>query len=189
LISVAEMDHVDDVVRWLERLVGAYDFDVIGLARRQNRPPYPLPTEPGALANILETTAVRLLTDQLESDSFGVRVTKGTERKYPDMELHGGTLVDRILALDVKVARRARRPQRPGAEWRTQSRITLLTGNTYFARPDEPHASIMRPYNHYWSHIDWIMLFDIDAEAAMPEVSNVDHLIVETWRVASVAQN
>jgi hypothetical protein len=29
------------------------------------------------------------------------------------------------------------------------------------------------------------MLFDIDAEAAMPEVSNVEHIIAETWQVAS----
>jgi hypothetical protein len=182
---MTDMEHVDDAVQWLEGLVRAYDFDVIGLARRQNRPPYPLPTEPGALANILETTAVRLLTDQLESDPLGVRVSKGTERKYPDMELHGGALGDRILALDVKVARRRKPPRRPGSERRTQSRITLLTGNTYFARPNEAHPSIMRPYNLYWAHLDWIMLFDIDVDAAMPEVSDVEHVIAETWRIAS----
>ena len=184
-MGLVTLERVEHVVRWLEAHVRSYDFDVIGLARRHGRPPYPLPTEPGALANILETTAVRLLTEQLARDPTSVQVRKGTERKYPDMELYGGVLGDRLVALDVKVARRAKAPARLGAERRTQSRITLLTGNTYFAHPDEPHASIMRPYNAYWVHIDWIMLFDIDAEAEMPEVSNVEHVIAETWQVAS----
>lgn len=182
---MVQLESVDSVVGWLEEQVASYDFDVIGLARRNQRPPYPLPTEPGALANILETTAVRLLEQQLTNDPSGVRVTRGTERKYPDMELYGGVLGDRVIALDVKVARRGRVPLRPGAERRTQSRITLLTGNTYFAQPDELHASILRPYNQYWVHLDWIMLFDIDTEAEMPEVTNVEHVIAETWRVAS----
>lgn len=182
---MTDLAGVDEVIGWLEARVALYDFDVIGLARKNNRPPYPLPTEPGALANILETTAVRLLTDQIEQDATGVRVRKGTERRYPDMELHGGALGDRVIALDVKVARRAKVPTRPGAEQRTQSRITLLTGNTYFAFPHDPHPSIMRPYNDYWTHLDWLMLFDLDAEAAMPEVSSVEHVIGETWQVAS----
>lgn len=174
-----------ELVAWLEAQVRSYDFDVIGLARRNNRPPYPLPTEPGALANILETTAVRLLSERLAADAAGVQVTKGTERKYPDMELHGGALGEGVVALDVKVARRAKPPRAGRAERRTQSRITLLTGNTYFARPDEPHPSILRPYSSYRWHLDWIMLFDIDVEADMPEVSNVEHVIAETWQVAS----
>jgi hypothetical protein len=57
------MTEADRVVRWLEELIAGYEFDVIGLARRANRPPYPLPTEPGALGNILETTAIGYLIE------------------------------------------------------------------------------------------------------------------------------
>ncbi len=178
-------EDVDQIVRWLEEHARVYDFDVIGLARRDEKPPYPLPTEPGTLANILETTAVDQLTGRLARDSGGVQIRQGGQRTYPDMELQGGMLGDHIVALDVKVARRAQPPMRGGVH-RTQSRISLLTGDTFFARPDQPHpGSIMRPYNAYWHHLDWIMLFDIDVAAARPEVTNIDHVIVETWRVAS----
>jgi hypothetical protein len=94
-------------------------------------------------------------------------------------------LLEHLVALDIKVARRAPVPTRVTSERRTQSRITLLTGNTYFARPDSPHPSISRPYNAYSWHVDRVILFDVDPLADFPEVSNVESIVSETWQIAS----
>ena len=169
----------------MEGLIAGYEFDVVGLARRASKPPYPLPTEPGTLGNILETTALGYLFERLRADPSNVMATRGGQRTYPDAELKGGILGQHLIALDVKVARRANLPARATVQRRTQSRITLLTGNTYFARPDLPHPSISRPYNSFTWHLDWVILFDIDPSADFPEVSNVESIISETWRIAS----
>ena len=82
----------------------------------------PLPKEPAALANILEVAIVDHLIDVAEAQGADVR--RGTERGYPDIELAGDHFGGGFHAVDVKVARRAANPAR------TQSRITLYTGNT-----------------------------------------------------------
>src|ERR1700761_4771001 len=87
----------------------------------------PLPTEPAALANVLEVSIVDFLLKAIDRTD-GIEARRGTERGYPDLELTGPALGGRFHAVDVKVARRDNTKQR----LRTQSRITLYTGNTYF---------------------------------------------------------
>lgn len=85
----------------------------------------PLPQEPAALANVLETSIVSFLTMRVLLIP-GALVRQGTERGYPDLEIGGPAFGRGFHAVDVKAARRAANGRQ------TQSRITLYTGNTYF---------------------------------------------------------
>jgi hypothetical protein len=88
----------------------------------------PLPSEPAALANILEVSVVSFLALRV-LEIPGAKVHRGTERGYPDIEVEGHIFGGGFHAVDVKAARRAATGRR------TQSRITLYTGNTYFKWP------------------------------------------------------
>ncbi len=92
----------------------------------------PLPKEPAALANIVEVSLVDFLIATL-GEQDDVDLTRGTERGYPDLELAGERFGGIPYAIDIKVAKR-KASARTGRvnESRTQSRITLYTGNTYF---------------------------------------------------------
>ena len=93
----------------------------------------PLPKEPAALANVLEVSIVDYILERADQEP-GLLATRGVERGYPDIEFSGEALAGEFHAVDVKVARRA-------ASGKTQSRITLYTGNTYFRYP---RASVAR---------------------------------------------
>ena len=103
-------------IDWLERLVGEFEFDVIGLARRDGRPFYPLPTEPGTLAHIVESRAADYLNQQMQRDPNAIVFRRGSQRGYPEIELMDGSLGTQIVALDIKVARRAKKPTRSDTE-------------------------------------------------------------------------
>lgn len=90
----------------------------------------PLPREPAALANVLETSIVTFLMMRVLLIS-GAQVRQGTERGYPDLEISGPAFGGGFHAVDVKAARR-----KP-SDRQTQSRITLYTGNTYFKWPGQ----------------------------------------------------
>ena len=65
----------------------------------------PLPTEPAALANLVEIELREHLVAAADT-SPGVKIRLGTERSYPDIELAGPTFGDRNHAADIKCARR-----------------------------------------------------------------------------------
>jgi len=85
-------------------------------------------------------------------------------------------------AIDVKVARR--KPLKRGPPRRTQSRITLYTGNTYFAWPDLLWPGMPRPFAEYGSHLDIVMLYTLD-ESALERATEIEVLVQEPWKIAS----
>ena len=72
-----------------------------------------------------------------------------------------------------------------GDPTKTQSRITLGPFDSYFRRPDEPILGVGVAYGEMAWHLDLIVLYDWDAA----EVENVEILVVETWRVASMRRS
>lgn len=99
------------------------------------------------------------------------------------MLLAGRAVENRRIALDVKVARR--KPRRTGEPTKTQSRITLGPFDSYFRRPNEPIPGVGVAYGDMAWHIDLIVLYDwVDGG-----VRNVEILVVETWRVASMKRS
>ena len=137
-----------------------------------------LPREPAALANIVEVALVDFLIERLDSPDF--RLSRGTERGYPDVELE----VDgEYFAIDVKVAKR--KVSKKGIPTgKTQSRITLYTGNTFFLYPTLKWPGILRPFDDYSGHIDLIGLYTLDLHSPK-RVSDFELIVSEAWRIAS----
>jgi hypothetical protein len=80
--------------------------------------------------------------------------------------------------VDVKVARRA------SSGRRTQSRITLYTGNTYFRYPQLHWSGTFRPFDDYESHVDLIGIYTLDRDSKA-RISDLEVIVAEPWRIAS----
>ncbi|PKV77317.1 type II restriction endonuclease [Nocardia fluminea] len=142
----------------------------------------PLPKEPAALANVLEVGIVGFLVDRVEALD-GAEAARGTERGYPDMEISGEIFGGGTHAVDIKVARRAV-DKNGNALNRTQSPITLYTGNTYFKHPTMQFPGTLRPFNEYGSHLDVLGIYTLDEEAP-GRVSDLDLIVQQPWKIAS----
>jgi Restriction endonuclease EcoRV len=183
---------------WLRNACDDYSFDVVALYRRHGEHEWPLqaeeeadlerqlgegghflplPKEPAALANIVEVSVVDYLLECAEVEG-GLEAVRGTERGYPDIEFSGKALAGEFHAVDVKVARRG--PSRK----RTQSRITLYTGNTYFRYPQLRWPGTFRPFQDYRSHLDVLCIYDLNPEARS-RVENLELIVQEAWRIGS----
>lgn len=187
-----------DLLDWLRGQCSEYEFDVAALYRRRGDHPWPLtatsdedlerqledgghflplPKEPAALANIIEVSVVDYLIECTERLP-GLVVARGTERGYPDLEFTGTALNGESHAVDVKVARRA------SSGRRTQSRITLYTGNTYFRFPQLRWPGTFRPFEDYARHLTLICVYTLES-SHYSRVSDIELLVHETWRIAS----
>ncbi len=187
-----------DLLEWLREQCAEYDFDVVALYRTRGDHAWPLtahdpndlertledgghflplPKEPAALANILEVSIVDYLLERVES-TLGLEVARGTERGYPDLEFTGAALEGTFHAVDVKVARLARGGRR------TQSRITLYTGNTYFRYPQLRWPGTFRPFEEYAQHLTLVCLYTLDS-ARYSRVSDIELVVQPTWMIGS----
>lgn len=192
---------VTDAVRILRDACASYVFEPVAVFKRSGDHPWPLtarsetdlesqlgdgghflplPKEPAALANVIEVAIVDFLERELHGKS-GVKVTRGAERSYPDIELQLG---DAHFAVDVKVARRAVRKKDGKPTGQTKSRITLYTGNTYFSFPQLQWPGMFRPFQDYTGHVDIIVLYTLDV-ASLRRANDLELLVVEPWKVAS----
>jgi hypothetical protein len=143
----------------------------------------PLPKEPAALANVLEVSLVDFLLKAI-SATDGLKATRGTERGYPDIELTGPVLSGEHHAVDVKVARRDDTQKK----LRTQSRITLYTGNTYFKWPNLHWPGTFRPFDDYASHLDIIVIYTLNPELRS-RAEDLEIIVQEPWRIASTQRS
>jgi len=140
----------------------------------------PLPSEPAALANVMEIELRKHLLDAatLTPD---VHAREGTERSYPDLEFSGGPFGDGPRAVDIKCARR----RRSGVA--LNNRIALYTGNTYFLWPQLKFSGILRPFGEYQEHISVVVIYTFRPD--IPErITDVEVVAHETWRIASRAR-
>lgn len=137
----------------------------------------PLPQEPAALANIIEVSIVNFLLERLEGLK-GAIATRGTERGYPDLEVSGDFFGGGFTALDVKVARRGRSGNR------TESPITLYTGNSYFRYPKLQWPHNFRPFAEYESHLVLLAIYTLNRES-VSRIEDLELIVQESWRVGS----
>lgn len=137
----------------------------------------PLPTEPAALANLLEIELrTHLEAATLQTDGAELRV--GTQRSFPDLEFSGRAFGDGVRAADIKCARR----RKSGTA--LQSRIALYTGNTYFLWPQLKFSGILRPFDQYEELLSIVAIYDFRPD--LPErIANLEVITHETWRIAS----
>lgn len=187
-----------DVLQWLRSTCAAYELDVVALYRRRGDHDWPivasepeelerklergghflpLPQEPAALANILEVSMADFILRAAERVD-GAVARKGAERGYPDIELSGPAFGGGFHAVDLKVARRATRGRR------TQSRITLYTGNTYFRWPELHWPGMLRPFGDYASHLVVIVVYTLDA-GSVTRARDLEVIVQPSWRIGS----
>ncbi|MEX2032713.1 MAG: type II restriction endonuclease [Dehalococcoidia bacterium] len=186
------------LLQWLRDACAAYVFNVAALYKREGDHDWPLeardaaelerqlgdgghflplPKEPAALANVLEVSVVDYILERADATP-GIEARRGTERGYPDIEFSGDTLDGGFYAVDVKVARRHKSGRR------TQSRITLYTGNTYFRYPSLHWPGTFRPFQDYAQHLDVICIYDL-SPTARARVANLELIVQEAWRIGS----
>jgi hypothetical protein len=188
----------ESLLTWLREICAEFDFDVLAIFRRDGEHVWPLsasdaqdlarqleegghflplPREPAALANVLEVALVDFVLERV-SALDDVEVRRGTERGYPDIEISGARFGGGFHAVDVKAARRA------AGGRRTQSRITLYTGNTYFRYPQLHWPGTFRPFDDYDSHLDLISVYTLELETKA-RVTDLEVVVAEPWRIAS----
>ncbi len=190
---------VTDLAEWLRQQCNEYRFDIAGVFRRDSESAawpvhasspeeleavlsahghlLPLPRESAALANVLEVSIVDFIVARAYQVA-GAEVRRGSERGYPDLEISGPAFGGGFHAVDVKAARRAANGTR------TQSRITLYTGNTYFRHPDLHWPGTLRAFNDYRTHLDAILIYTLNADSAH-RVEDLEVIVQEPWRIAS----
>ncbi len=142
----------------------------------------PLPKEPAALANVLEVSIVNFLLDRIAATGGALTATRGGERVYPDLEITGPGLDGTYYAVDIKVAQR--KIPKKAQPTQTQSRITLYTGNTYFAYPTLHWPGTFRPFAQYAQHLDLIGIYTLNRDSAS-RVDDLELIVQEPWRIGS----
>ncbi|MBI2439381.1 MAG: restriction endonuclease [Candidatus Moranbacteria bacterium] len=166
----------EDVKEWLKSIYADFNFDIIGFATKQGKV-IPLNLEPGTLGNVIEGVLIAHLHEKLNGRKDAAAV-EGGNRYYPDIELSGSLFDNKVIAFDIKAARRNERNPN-----RTQSRITLYTFGTYLKCQDKKFPQTIRPFQDYAHHLDLIVVFDVNNTEK--SVTNFEILIVEPWKVAS----
>jgi hypothetical protein len=146
----------------------------------------PLPEEPAALANVLEVGIVSFLIDRAERTE-GADATRGSIRGYPDLELSGPAFGGGIHAVDIKIAKRAISARGNPLD-RTQSRITLYTGNTYFRHPKLQFPGVMRPFADYATHLDVLGIYTLN-ESKPGRVDDLELIVQQPWKIASTKRS
>jgi len=186
------------IIDWLREICRDYELKPVAVYRRHPHHQWPLfaqdddelqaklaesghflalPTEPAALANVLEVSLLEFLVEKIETLA-DVTARRGTERGYPDLEISGSRFGGSYHAVDVKVARRARSGRQ------TQSRITLYTGNTYFRYPTLKWPGTFRPFQEYGSHLDLLAVYTLNEES-LSRIDNLELIVQEAWRIGS----
>jgi hypothetical protein len=192
-----------DVERWLREQCQQYRYDLRGVFRAGGTTQWPLhatdpadleaqlaghghllplPKEPAALANVLEVSVVNFLLERVDATQGQLEARRGGERFYPDLEITGPVVSSGYYAVDIKVARRGM--TRRGPSNRTQSRITLYTGNTYFRHPKIHWEGTFRPFADYAQHLDVLVIYTLNPASAS-RVEDIELIVQEAWRIAS----
>lgn len=198
------MPDARDVETWLREQCAGYDFALRGALRRgaadvewplhatdvhsleeelvRRGLLAPLPAEPAALANVVETSILDFVLERLD-EVPGAAGQRGKERGYPDLEISGDAFGGGIYAVDVKVAK-LREYKRPTSDPHTQSAITLYTGNTYFKHPDLHFDGALRRFGEYAGHLDIIVIYRFVADSRA-RIADVEVIVQRPWRIAS----
>lgn len=192
-----------DLESWLRQCCTQYRYDLRGVFRVSGRTTWPLaardaadleaqlavnghllplPKEPAALANVLEVSILNFLLDEIGATHGELTGKRGGERFYPDLEVTGPAVGDGYYAVDIKVARRG--VTKRGPSNRTQSRITLYTGNTYFRHPRIHWDGTLRPFADYAKHVDVLGIYTLNPDSRA-RVESLELVVQEPWKIAS----
>jgi hypothetical protein len=175
-VALKALLKLDDIKDWVRKMYADFSFEVIGFATKSGKI-IPLNLEPGTLGNVMEGVLIAHIKEKLDGRK-DVKVIEGGFRYYPDLEFTGELFGNKLIAVDIKAARRSEANRN-----RTQSRITLYSFGTYLKHQDKKFPQTIRPFADYKYHLDLIALFDVDKEKN--SVGNFELIVVEPWKIAS----
>jgi hypothetical protein len=161
----------------LEQLFSDFKWDFIGIADDKKNI-IPIPKNSTCITAIVEQKALEILNKFVKKKYKCELIRAPTTREYPDAILRGGIFGDKIIALDIKTARKV-----------GQDRISGLTIGSYagyFLHPDEKRAGCSIPYGNFDEH--WIVafLYKWDPRKNSKEmVSEIDCVANLKWKMAS----
>ncbi len=207
LWQAATVAKVVSVEKWLRQQCAEYDCGLGGLFRSQGEHEWPVIAQDeddleaqlnagGHISSCRRNPPRSRTSWRSESSSFlvdrveqldGATATRGTERGYPDLELGGPLFGGGFHAVDVKIARRAVNAAGQPVD-RTQSRITLYTGNTYFRHPKVAFPGVMRPFADYATHLDVLGIYTLN-ESKPGRVDDLELIVQQPWKIASTKRS
>jgi len=162
----------------LRKSLQSVKWNITGIQTTDGRT-IPMPPESRIVTVLLQALAVPEIMRWAKDYDIGVEDFVEITRGYPDLELSGGALGDKLVALDIKSAR-----YRGGDR---VSRMTLGTYNGYFLHPDEKKlVGGKRCYNDYDEH--WIVAFIYAWKPKKPTlamVEIVERIVAHKWQVGS----
>jgi len=167
-----------DIRKDLEELFSGFEWKAMGIANTDGQI-YPIPKIPQVVTGIIESLG-KIRIHQLAKTKYKCQVIEGGSREYPDITLCGGAFGSRMIAVEIKTARRdSKRKDRT-------SRMSLGSCAGYFLHPDRKMAGCRFPYGLYYEH--WIVgcIYDWDENAPSESmVSNIEVIVHPKWRIAS----
>lgn len=161
----------------LEQLFSDFKWDFIGIADDKSNI-IPIPKNSTCITTIIEQKALGVLDKFVKKKYMCELIRARTTREYPDATLKGGVFGDKIIALDIKTARKIGRDRISG--------LTIGSYAGYFLHPDEKRAGCNIPYGDFKEH--WIVafLYKWDPRKNSKEmVSEIDCVVNLKWKMAS----
>jgi len=167
-----------DIKRDLEQLFRDFKWKIKGIVD-ENGKICPIPKIPQVVTGIFEWLGKEKIFE-LVKRKYQCKIIEGGSREYPDITLLGGKLGHRMIAVEIKTARR-----KPEKRART-SRMSLGSCAGYFLQPNKKMAGCKFPYGSFSEH--WVVgcIYDWDENAdSLGMVSNIEVVVHPKWKIAS----
>jgi len=167
-----------DIKRDLEEAFADFEWKLKGIIDVDGKI-YPIPKIPQVVTGIFELLGKEKVK-ALAERKYKCKIIEGGSREYPDLALTGGKLGNRMIAIEIKTARRDKRnPNR-------SSRMSLGSCAGYFLYPNEKKAGCIFPYGAFSEH--WVVGFIYtwnENENATRMVSDIEVIVHPKWKIAS----
>ena len=167
-----------DIKSNLERAFRNFEWVLKGIVDKDGKI-YPIPKIPQVVSGIFEFLGKERVR-ALAKRKYKCKIIEGGAREYPDLTLDGGKLGKRMIAIEIKTARRnMKRPDR-------SSRMSLGSCAGYFLQPDKKMAGCKIPYSMFSEH--WVVgcIYTWNEKAdTLHMVSDVEIIVHPKWKIAS----
>lgn len=167
-----------DIKKDLERIFKDFRWKMKGILDEEGKI-HPIPPIPQVISGIFEALGKEKIIP-LAREEYKCKIIEGGSREYPDLVLYKGKLGRRMIAIDIKTARR--NPNNPDR----CSRMSLGSCAGYFLHPDKKKAGCVFPYGVFTEH--WVIGFIYSWNGksdSLHMVSNIEVLVQPKWKIAS----
>jgi len=167
-----------DIKSDLEEVFRGFEWKVKGILDEDGKL-YPIPKIPQVVSGIFELLGKERVK-ALAERKYECKIVEGGAREYPDLTLTGGKLGEKMIAIEIKTARRDE------SNPNKSSRMSLGSCAGYFLRPDKKMAGCRFPYGTFSEH--WIVgcIYTWNEKAdSLHMVSDIEIVVHPKWKIAS----